>query len=147
MENWRIIAEFEAYEVSDKGNVRRIKNKNILKRTATKAGYYVYMQRAKVNKSLTKSKVSGRAVSVLVARAFLPNPNNYRFVGFKDKDQYNPVLNNLEYFSDVRQASVRRGTYVRKSNKLEQDDEFMAKMRKLDKADLETRNYFKTKKL
>lgn len=42
-------------------------------------------------------KMIQRRVHVLVAKAFLPNPNKYPYVCHKDGDKSNPVLTNLEW--------------------------------------------------
>lgn len=40
MEKWKEIKGFENYEVSDKGNVRRVQTKHVLKQYKAKDGYY-----------------------------------------------------------------------------------------------------------
>lgn len=89
MEHWKTIADFEAYEVSDLGRVRRKEptkhhpGKVMLKPWFGTGGY--------VHLSLYKdSKKYDRAVHRLVAIAFLPNPKGL------------PEVNHLGPKSDCR---------------------------------------------
>lgn len=65
MEDWRFIDEFPGYSISDQGRVRN-----------DETGYYLSLlvnQRGIINVGLTKNRIQHkRAVSVLVANAFLP---------------------------------------------------------------------------
>jgi hypothetical protein len=92
MENWKTIENFEAYEVSDLGRVRRrlpgmpsgygrnsrgsAKVGHILSPTANWKGY--------LHVCLCKQgKMYSRRVHRLVAEAFIPNPNNLPQVNHK----------------------------------------------------------------
>jgi hypothetical protein len=65
IEVWKGIAEFENYEVSDKGRVRRLRG-SLLKQELHKGYLYVCLY--------SEGRRRRRSVSRLVAAAFLPNP-------------------------------------------------------------------------
>lgn len=99
-EEWKDISGFEGiYQVSDKGNVRRIYllrmnhgiKTRILKNHQCKSNGYLVV-------SLSKGgKVSHKCVHRLVARAFLPNPHNLPCVNHKDETRTNNHASNLEW--------------------------------------------------
>jgi len=103
-EIWKPIKNYEEYyEISNHGNVRRIKydNKgnlkqyplpNYIKNKIDKDGYKRYTLSLK---SKNKEFSSHR----LVAQAFIPNPNNYPVVNHKDGDKNNNNIDNLEWCS------------------------------------------------
>ena len=89
MEHWKTIADFEAYEVSDLGRVRRKEPTKhhpgkVMLKPWFGTGGYVHLQLYK------NSKKHDRAVHRLVAIAFLPNPKGL------------PEVNHLGPKSDCR---------------------------------------------
>jgi len=95
-EIWKPIPDFEMYEISSLGRVRRATNcraskkGRILKNGATSTGY--------LQVSLVKKNTYTRLVHRLVALAFLgepPTPKHH--VNHKDGDRQNARLSNLEY--------------------------------------------------
>jgi hypothetical protein len=88
-ENWSDIEEFENYEVSNLGRVRNIKTRRILK-TCNHGGYVI------VGLS-SKCKRKTFPVHRLVAKAFIPNPENKPHVNHIDKNTLNNNVNNLEW--------------------------------------------------
>lgn len=98
--NWKQIAEFPNYEVSDTGLVRNKANK-ILKFFKQNSGYLVA--------TLTNEELKGakRTVHRLVAKAFIENPEGLPEVNHKDGNNLNNEVNNLEWCSkrqNVRHA-------------------------------------------
>jgi len=87
-EVWLQIENYDNYEVSNFGKVRNKKTGRILK-AASKGGYC----------SVGLSAINGKTHSVhqLVARAFIPNPENKVHVNHKDKNGLNNKLSNLEW--------------------------------------------------
>ena len=93
-EEWRIIADFPNYEVSNYGEVRRVwKNHTNLKATAVNGFGYeiVHLSRNGENKH--------RPIHRLVAAAFIDNPDNLPEVNHIDGDKLNNCVSNLEWVS------------------------------------------------
>lgn len=87
---WQVINDYPRYEVSDCGDVRIIKNKQILKKSVDTRGYY----------KVTLINDEGRKtlfVHRLVATAFVPNCNNLSQVNHIDENKQNNNANNLEW--------------------------------------------------
>ena len=82
-ENWQLITKynFNEYYISDHGKIR---NKNrFLKPSKDDEGYL----RVDINKKLKR-------VNILVAKQFIPNPNNYPVVNHVDGDKENNIYTN-----------------------------------------------------
>ena len=90
--NWKQIAEFPNYEVSDKGLVRNKANK-ILKFFKQNSGYLV------ATLSNEELKSAKRTVHRLVAKAFIENPEGLPEVNHKDGNKLNNEASNLEWCS------------------------------------------------
>ena len=98
-EIWKTILGYEGlYEVSNLGNIRRIKfinNKTqinkIKKLKLNKTGKYISVILCK------NGKVKGHYVHRLVAEAFIPNPNNLPQINHKDENKLNNKVDNLEW--------------------------------------------------
>ena len=90
-ENWKIIKDFEEYEVSDLGQVR--KGNYILKQEDYTHGYKRVMMKDK------EGKRKHYRVHQLVANAFLenPNPEIYIDIDHKDGNKANNAVSNLEW--------------------------------------------------
>ena len=89
------IEGFSDYEISDHGRVKNIKKGFICKLTLDKStGYMV------VNLRGDDGLRYVRGVHTLVARAFIPNPENKRVVNHKDTDKTNNNVWNLEWATD-----------------------------------------------
>lgn len=89
-EEWKIIDEAPNYEVSNLGRIKTIKTGRIRKLTLTNAGY--------VQIGLFQNgKIIYRLVHRLVAKAFIPNPNNLNEVNHKDFNKQNNTVANLEW--------------------------------------------------
>ena len=98
METWKEIAGYEGiYEVSDLGRVKSLgnnksKKEKILKPLNNTRGYLQVM--------LCKDGHTKRLlVHRLVAKAFIPNPNNLETINHKDEDKTNNFVSNLEWMS------------------------------------------------
>lgn len=100
-EIWKRIEEYPNYEVSNLGRVRTTKYYSnaqkkyydrilVLKQKTNRCGYnHVGLS----NENGRKNKVIHR----LVAKAFIPNPNNFLEVNHKDGNKQNNKVNNLEW--------------------------------------------------
>lgn len=97
------IKGYEDYEISRQGNIYSLPRKNVLERRKISHNqrkgdnkYHVYIREF--------SGEGGRkcyGVAILVAKNFIPNPNNHRYVLFKDGDESNYHADNL-YWSKSR---------------------------------------------
>ena len=104
MEEWKIINEFQKYEVSNLGNVRNLKTKHILA-TNLKNGYLL----ASLQDSSSKTK--RRSVHRLVALAFLENEHNKETVNHINGNKLDNKLENLEWATQKEnvQHSIKTG--------------------------------------
>lgn len=107
-EIWKDIEGYEGkYQVSNLGNVRSLgyRNSKIVRNLQPKlnANYlFVHLRKQGVSKF--------PMVHRLVAKAFIPNPNNYPEVNHKDEDKHNNCVNNLEWCT--RTHNITYGTIV-----------------------------------
>lgn len=89
MEIWKKIEDYEGlYEVSNTGKVRDLKG-NIKPMFKNNKGYYLLSL-------YCNGKTHHPTIHRLVAKAFIPNPNNYPQVNHKDCDKANNSIENLE---------------------------------------------------
>lgn len=97
----------EFYEVSNLGNIRSKRNNKILKthNDSMSKGYkYITLNYKGVKKSYQ--------IHRLVAKLFLPNPNNYPCINHKDENPSNNKVDNLEWCSYSYNLSY--GTRIKK---------------------------------
>lgn len=94
--NWKEIPGFEGrYEVSDTGLVRNWTTWQVRKtRVANDGALTVSFRTGKQYKSFRLNR--------LVATLFIPNPNGYRYVRYKDGNKENLSIDNL-YWSPYKQ--------------------------------------------
>lgn len=93
-EKWVVISEFDNYEISNYGEIRNLSSKKHLT-LRTDRGRYHFVD-------LFKNGVRSRIyVQKLVADAFVPNENNYKYVKHIDNNTLNNKADNLE-FSKIR---------------------------------------------
>lgn len=110
-EIWKPIEGFEGlYEISSIGRVKSIGTYNTCKRGILSPmidpdGYpHVRLYNNKISKDI--------AVHRLVVIAFIPNPNNYRYVNHKDENTQNNKVSNLEWCTNSYNLIYSKGKKV-----------------------------------
>jgi hypothetical protein len=107
METWVKIKGFENYEVSGSGHIKNTATGEILKPTLNTWGY----------PSVTlccNGKRKNLSVHRLVAKAFIPNPNNLPEVNHKDENKTNNAVWNLEW--TTKKENINHGTRTQRAN-------------------------------
>ena len=97
-DKWKIIEDFPDYSISTSGRVKRNNNINKLGRIiktnclspSYSTGYAVVIL-------MKDGKKYYKKVHRLVAKAFIPNPNNLPCVNHKDENKKNNNISNLEW--------------------------------------------------
>ena len=105
IEEWRNINGYENYEVSSFGRIRNKNTGRVLK-AANNGGYY--------SVGLSKGKTKSFSVHQLVAKSFIPNPENKTQVNHKDKNGLNNNINNLEWNTN-KENSIHRSNGVKQT--------------------------------
>jgi len=102
MEEWRIIKDYPDFKISNTGIVERISDGH-------RPSYYYLKKVARVDLR-TKSYRINASVKKLVATTFeIPNPNNYRNIQHKDKDEKNLCVTNLYYTNKQKHNGGNKG--------------------------------------
>lgn len=100
-EIWKTIKDFEDYEISNYGVVRRIRYSNIQYKHKKTLPYYIKPRFDKdgyTRYALCKDgKIKQAFAHRLVCQAFIPNPNNYPVINHKDCNIKNNYVENLEW--------------------------------------------------
>lgn len=103
MEEWKDIDGYESlYQISNKGRVksleRQCRTKNYLRRVPEKIISYCHDTYGYPIVTLHKcGKKKTHTIHKLVAKAFIPNPNNYPSVNHIDENKDNNCVENLEW--------------------------------------------------
>lgn len=117
-EEWRPIAGFPNYQVSNKGKVMNLKTGRVIKNSIDYNGY--------MSVNLWKNnKLKHFRVHKLVAQAFLPNPLKLPQVNHIDECKTNNDANNLEWCTASQNIRYSIYRQYRKINQLSLDGEFI----------------------
>ena len=94
------------YKITDKGEVYSVKKGNLISQRHDSCGYSSFTA------GLTHCRKRVRT-HLLVARLFVPNPNNLPEVDHLDGNRSNPSADNLEWVTHLENVrrSVRNGTH------------------------------------
>lgn len=101
-EDWKDITGYEGlYQVSNFGRVKRLNTNRILKSAKSKGGYpYIVLSKNGIT--------SNKTIHRLVAKAFIPNPENKPEVNHIDENKTNNKVSNLNWMT--RKENVNHGT-------------------------------------
>lgn len=104
-EIWKTLADYQDYQISNKGRIRSlIKNKKrILKIQKDSDGYCVIIIK-------TKNSYKNYIISRLVASYFIENPLNKKEVNHKNGNKLNNKVNNLEWVTHAENMKHARKT-------------------------------------
>ena len=105
-EQWRPVAGFSKYEVSNKGRVKSLYTGNVLHLTATPTGY-LYASMVENGKHFSKS------VHRLVAKAFVPNPEEKPEVNHLNEKRDDNRSENIEWCT--RSENNNYGTHKQRA--------------------------------
>jgi hypothetical protein len=107
VEEWKPIEGFPNHEISNFGNCRRIKSGRFLKKQIR---YIKSIKREYVYYSLVYNKHKiFISTGMFVAKHFIPNPNGYKFIRFKDGNPKNTMFTNIEWVYNPRNEKSRCG--------------------------------------
>lgn len=102
-EIWKPIKNYN-YEVSNLGNVRNIKTKRVLKPEYSNKGYACVQL-------IKNHKIKKFRIHRLVAKLFIPNPDNLPEVNHKDEDKSNNCVENLEWCNKSYNVNYSKHKY------------------------------------
>ena len=104
---WKDIEGFENYKINEDGEIVHKRTNHTLKHSINEKGYH----KVCLQKDNRKFKTG---VHRLVAKAFIPNPNNYREVNHIDENKDNNNYKNLEWCNREQNIahSIKSGKFV-----------------------------------
>ena len=99
MEEWRPIKGYEYYEVSNLGRVRSWINNKWKRRNTPKILSLHRLTKGYLGVSLSSAPNVSKTIKVhrLVAKTFIPNPDNLPMINHKDENKTNNCVSNLEW--------------------------------------------------
>lgn len=113
MEEWRVILEYPDYEVSCFGGLRSNKNNKttVLKGGIDLSGYHIATLRH-------EGKQTTKTIHRMIAKAFIPNPENKRTVNHKNGIKTDNRIENLEWNTYSENISHAMNTGLNIGNKM-----------------------------
>lgn len=105
-EQWKDIADFDNYEVSDLGRVRNKKTKRILRLGSDGRKGYLHVDLCK------DGEHNFKRIHRLVAEAFIPNPLNLQQINHIDENKTNNCVDNLEWCTNQYNAEYSKAKPV-----------------------------------
>lgn len=121
-EEWRDLPELKGeYQVSNLGRVKRVKGPERLVKLTTQRNGYVY-----VTLSFSNSSKCFKT-SRLVAKAFIPNPDNLPEVDHLNADKQNNTVSNLEWVTGEENRRRAEAMNLRNPHKWNNEEKQMLK--------------------
>jgi hypothetical protein len=137
-EEWKTIEGFPKYEISNFGRCRNIaRGRNLLKKFQRKMhGICIYTYSLYSTSSTPDTAVIRRnhTAGMLVAKAFVENPNNYKFIEYIDGDPSNAIFTNIRWVKNIDQKNYKIDPFVSKLPKLTKEDQVKNLTRKIERA-------------
>lgn len=109
MIEWKTIEEFPNYEISIDGEVRNKITRKNKKPSVGKRGYYVFSM-VKDGKSYLRTQ------HIMLAKAFIPNPDNLPQINHIDGNKLNNKIDNLEWCTAQENLLHARKSGLHKSD-------------------------------
>ncbi|MDR0682039.1 MAG: hypothetical protein LBG15_09370 [Dysgonamonadaceae bacterium] len=130
-EQWKKIEDFPDYEISNFGRCRNKESRIILKRAIRKKGYAYFLGRRKGEMLI----YCRRSAGMLVAKAFVENPNNYKVITYIDGNSENPLFTNIRW-TDFNSLAPKKERFacVTKEEQLKRIREKIERAQRLEKA-------------
>lgn len=134
---WKTIEEFPQYEISNNGHIRHKITGYIRKPSPSKRGYPVVSMCKDGHYYL-------RTIHTLLAKAFIPNPENKPQINHIDGNKWNNDLSNLEWVTPYENIMHARTTGLHTSdgnipiNQYDLDGNFIACYRSISEASRQT---------
>ena len=116
-EQWKVIEDFDLYEISNTGKIRNQKGK-ILKPTDNGKGYLKFTLKQ-------DGRIKKKYIHRLVAAAFIPNPENKPFVNHIDNNPANNHVENLEWCTHQENMN-----WMNKQNRAKRTPEWLENLHK-----------------
>ena len=108
---WQYVPGYGNYKISIDGRVYNTRKKKLRRITLSNSKDYLDVELSK------KGEKETYRVHILVARAFIPNPNNLPIVNHKDGNKVNNHVDNLEWTTYKGNAQHAHDTGLNKSSK------------------------------
>ncbi len=93
-EIWKTIEGYPTYEVSNQGRVKNATTNYLLRASLNSGGY----EKVNLNKNIG-AQFENHIVHILVAKAFIPNPNERPEVDHIDRNKTNNTVKNLRWLT------------------------------------------------
>lgn len=133
-EKWVVIEGYERYEISTYGRIKsycKLETRFITPYSYKENNLLVWLTR-------DHCKPKSELLCYLVAKAFVPNPNNYKHVRFLDGDKNNCRADNLEWVKLTDKQMQANADKVKSVNQLSLDGSILKTYSSADEASKET---------